>query len=74
MTFPWRKHNKNELLDEYEKLKHKLENIIIKFPIPYLRSGMKCSNIFFQKERLKTPSQNKISCFACSRISCPIVW
>ena len=69
MTFPWRKHNKNELLDEYDKLKHKLENMgeapegIIKFPIPYLRTGMKCSNIFFQKERLKTPSQNKISCF-----------
>lgn len=64
MTFPFRKHNKNELLYEYEKLKDKL-NITdnIKFPIPYIRIGMKCSNIFFQKERLKTPSQNKISCF-----------
>ena len=66
MTFPWRKHNKEELLEEYDKLKTKLETMCGApegQTLPYLRTGMKCSNIFFQKERLKTPSQNKISCF-----------
>jgi 16S rRNA G966 N2-methylase RsmD len=64
MTFPWRKHSKHDLFVEYDKLKDKLNTIKhFKFPIPYTRTGMKCSNIFFQKERLKTPSQNKISCF-----------
>ena len=60
--FPWRKHYDDELLNEYDKLKDKLKDKII-LPIPYSRIGYKCSNNFFQYERLKTPSQNKKSCF-----------
>lgn len=61
--FPWRKHTKDELINEYEKLKNKLNNTDIIFPIPYSRIGYKCSNNFFQYERIKTPSQGKKSCF-----------
>jgi tRNA1(Val) A37 N6-methylase TrmN6 len=64
--FPWRKQNKKELLYEYANLKDRLLNISKASEGPvlkYIRVGMKCSNIFFQKERLKTRSQNKISCF-----------
>jgi DNA modification methylase len=66
MSFPWRKENKKDLLKEYKKLSDRLDNINeykVKFPIQYLRTGMKCSNYFFQKERIKTKSQNKISCY-----------
>ena len=52
---------KKEILEEYYKLSHRLEDIKVKFLLSYLRLGMKCSNYFFQKERMKTRSQGKIS-------------
>jgi DNA modification methylase len=58
--FPWRNYTKNELFQEYNKLRDK--KIIQKFPFFYSRLGLKCSNYFFQYERLNTPSQGKISC------------
>jgi 16S rRNA G966 N2-methylase RsmD len=61
--FPWRKYTKKELLDEFMKLKMKLNESSVFFPITYSRLGLKCSNNFFQFERLKTPSQKKISCY-----------
>jgi len=62
--FPFRKHTKEELLQEYEKMKDKLTSIeTITFPIPYSRIGYKCSNNFFQYERMKTPSWNNIDCY-----------
>ena len=62
--FPFRKHDDEELMIEYEKMKLKLENIdSITFPIPYSRIGYKCSNNFFQYERIKTPSWNNIDCY-----------
>ena len=61
--FPWRSHTRKELLDDYFKLISKIENTGIKFPLPYLRTGLKCSNYFFQYERMKTRSQGKISCY-----------
>lgn len=64
MRFPWRKYSKKELLDEYEKLSKKLKTMIVDInKLNLSKIGMKCSNFFFQYERLKTPSQNKISCF-----------
>lgn len=60
-SYPWVEYPHNELLNEYEKLKDKIAKSHVEFPIQYSYIGLKCSNIFFQKERMKTPSQNKIS-------------
>lgn len=63
-AFPFRQHTKIELLEEYEKMRSKLNDVTeIIFPIPYSRIGYKCSNNFFQYERMKTPSWNNIDCF-----------
>jgi DNA modification methylase len=62
--FPWRIHTSTELINEYNKLRNKLNQVTkITFPIPYSRIGYKCSNFFFQFERLQTPSYRKMSCF-----------
>ena len=62
--FPWRKHSKKEILDEFYKMKDKLEEIYsISFPLSYSRIGYKCSNNFFQYERMKTSSFGNISCY-----------
>ena len=64
MSFPWRKYTKLELTNEYNKLSYKLNNNEINLSkLNLSKVGMKCSNFFFQYERLKTPSQDKISCF-----------
>jgi DNA modification methylase len=63
MKFPWRKYSKKELLDEYNKLKDNLLNWKITTNLSYSIIGLKCSNYFFQYERIKTPSQGKISCY-----------
>lgn len=64
MAFPWRKYTKEELLKEYEKLRNKLDNIKVDINhINLSKIGMKCSNYFFQYERMQTPSQGKISCY-----------
>jgi DNA modification methylase len=60
--FPWRTYTKEELMLEYNKLKKKLKKDKITFPIIYSRIGLKCSNYFFQYERLNTISQQKQSC------------
>jgi 16S rRNA G966 N2-methylase RsmD len=63
-SFPWRHHNEKELNKNFFNLKKKLNSININDNdlIPYFRNGVKCSNFFFQKERLNTPSQDKKSC------------
>jgi DNA modification methylase len=61
--FPWRIHTSTELMNEYNKLKYKLNSVKITFPIPYSRIGYKCSNFFFQFERLRTNSLYNPSCF-----------
>lgn len=61
--FPWRKHSSTHLNIEFNKLQQKLVSTTIKYPLSYLRTGMVCSNYFFQKERIKTPSQGKPSCY-----------
>ena len=60
--FPWRKYNKRELCVAYEKLYKKINEQLI-FPIRRSYLGMLCSNYFFQYERMKTPSQGKISTY-----------
>lgn len=60
--FPYRKYKKDELFAEYEQLINKINKHKITSDLNYSRVGMKCSNYFFQYERLNTPSQNKISC------------
>lgn len=64
MEFPWRKYTKDELIKDFEKLREKLReklkdnpSMVIKRPIV----GYKCSNAFFQKERMRVRSQNKLS-------------
>lgn len=62
--FPFRKYTKKELILEYEKLKNKLkEQKITTSNMKLSKFGLKCSNYFFQYERMKTPSQDKISCY-----------
>lgn len=53
-NFPWRIYTTEELTKEYERLKIKLKTDI-KFPIPFSTIGFKCSNCFFQYERMNTP-------------------
>ncbi len=63
MSFPFRKYTKNDLIKEYNSLKEKLMLEKINSQLKYSRIGSKCSNKFFQYERIKTPSQGKISCY-----------
>lgn len=58
--FPWRKHTNEELMHEFEKLKTKISKQI-KFPILFSTIGFKCTNIFFQYERMNTEGINKPS-------------
>ena len=59
VDFPWRKHTNNELLKEYDRVKNKLKKLKINFPLLYSKIGFKCSNIFFQYERMNTPGFNR---------------
>lgn len=64
MSFPWRKYSNSELMDDYNNLRESIQNLKkITFPIKQSNIGRKCSNYFFQHERMKTRSQNKISCY-----------
>lgn len=62
--FPWRQHTKEELLTEYTRLQVKLKtdkiggNVTI---TPFSVVGYKCSNEFFQYERMNTPGFNRPS-------------
>lgn len=61
--FPWREYTHIELTKEYNKLRKKLHELEPIFPAKHSLTGMKCSNDFFQYERLSTPSQGKKSCY-----------
>lgn len=54
--FPWRINSEKELLDEYERLKNKSKSPIV-FPLHISSIGYKCSNAFFQYERMNTPGR-----------------
>jgi hypothetical protein len=63
MNFPFREYNVDDLIQEYDKL--------VKFSTTQMpninklhrgRIGFKCSNAFFQFERMNIPSQSKVSC------------
>ena len=59
--FPWRKHSDEELLAEYLRLKIRLSKSKITFPILFSRIGYKCSNNFFQYERMNTAGYGRPS-------------
>ena len=61
--FPWRTYTKKELDDDFQKLCDRiLDNPITpRTPITRPLVGYKCTNAFFQKERLRVRSQNKPS-------------
>ena len=66
LYFPWRIYIDEELTTEYERLKSKINNMSsagmkIEFPIPFSSIGYKCSNCFFQYERMNTPGPNRPS-------------
>jgi len=63
MSFPFRKYKKDDLMNDYNSLKNKLLTEKINTKLKYSRVGCKSSNRFFQYERMKTPSQGKISCY-----------
>ena len=56
-SFPFRKYSVDELLEEYQKLRdYKPEKTLRRKNI-----GYKCSNAFFQYERMNTSSQSNLS-------------
>ena len=63
--YPFHKYKKTDILDEYNKLKMKLEEYDASelkeidecsFYLPRTKIGNKCSNYFFEKIRLQTPT------------------
>ncbi len=63
IDFPFTKYTNDELIHEYLFLIYKLRTISPTFPIQNLKTGMKCSNAFFQYERLRTAVGYKKSCY-----------
>lgn len=61
--FPWRTYTKKELDDDFQKLRQRIieDPITPSTPIKRPLVGYKCTNAFFQKERLRVRSQNKPS-------------
>ena len=61
--FPWRKYTTEELDDDFQKLRQRIldDPITPSTPIKRPLVGYKCTNAFFQKERLRVRSQNKPS-------------
>ena len=61
--FPWRTYTKTELNDDFQKLRDRIldDPITPRTPIKRPLVGYKCTNAFFQKERLRVRSQNKPS-------------
>lgn len=55
--FPYRKYSIDELLEEYEKLRDYQPDKTLRRK----NIGYKCSNAFFQYERMNTPSQSNLS-------------
>lgn len=53
-SFPWRRYPMSELLLEYEKLRTK-KNCRILVPMKFSQIGYKCTNQYFQYERMSTP-------------------
>jgi hypothetical protein len=54
--FPWRKYTKDKLLNELSRLS-RISNKVVKEPLPFSITGYKCSNFFFQFERMNTPGR-----------------
>jgi hypothetical protein len=61
--FPWRTYTRKELDDDFQKLRDRIldDPITPSTPIKRPLVGYKCTNAFFQKERLRVRSQNKPS-------------
>jgi hypothetical protein len=61
--FPWRTYTREELDDDFQKLRRRIldDPITPSTPIKRPLVGYKCTNAFFQKERLRVRSQNKPS-------------
>ena len=60
--FPWRKYDQNSLLCSFYKLRQKLKNDNIVFPLKKSHIAYDCSEWAFQYSRLKTKSDTNISC------------
>lgn len=58
--FPFRKYTMQDLNTEFKKLIDKVQTSV-SFPIEYSRIGYKCTNNFFQYERMLTPGINRPS-------------
>lgn len=57
LDFPWRTYTEEELYKEYERLKTKIISECVSKDkyIPFSTIGFKCTNCFFQYERMNTP-------------------
>lgn len=61
-SFPWRTFTREELKDDFFNLRRRIDkDNLKKYMIPKCIAGYNTSNYFFQKERMKIKSQNKIS-------------
>ncbi len=54
--FPWRTYTKEELINELSRLS-RIANTRAPEPLPFSVTGYKCSNFFFQTERMATPGR-----------------
>jgi len=61
VPFPWRVHSDKELEKDFLNLRNRLETDKPSLTLQRPLVGYKCSNAFFQKERMRIRSQNKPS-------------
>ena len=59
--FPWRSFTITAVLEEFTRLRKRLHQNYT-FPLVFSRVGYKCTDIFFQYERLHTRSNTNVSC------------
>lgn len=62
IDFPWREYNDKDLLKCFQNLKKKINKQSIVFPLKFSYVGYKCTDAFFQKERLSVASDTNVSC------------
>lgn len=60
--FPWRVYTEDEIVQEFYKLRQKLNKEDITFPIKISYIGYKCTDYFFQIQRLNVESDTNMSC------------
>jgi 16S rRNA G966 N2-methylase RsmD len=61
IDFPWRQYSNDSILNDYKKLQKKLQDSVV-FPVKISHIGYKCTDCFFQKQRLNACTRANVSC------------